>query len=103
MDVKTIRNKIQALSSNNGSSKREKIDYSTIYWKPKKEGKYQIRIVPSKYNTSFPFKEFMIHYGYNGISGHAKTFEKWADEGKRINYEMENIYEIINYVLLILD
>ena len=39
-----------------------------------------------------PNSRFMIHYGYNGISGHTKIFEKWADEGKRINYMMENIY-----------
>ena len=63
MDLKAIRNKMQSLSSN-GSGKREKIDYSTIYWKPKKEGKYQIRILPSKHNASFPFKEFMVHYGF---------------------------------------
>lgn len=39
-----------------------------------------------------PNSRMMIHYGYNGMSGHTKIFEKWADEGKRINYEMENIY-----------
>lgn len=50
-------------------------------------------ILQSGYNrVMMPHSKFMIHYGYNGISGHAKTFEKWADEGKRINYEMENIY-----------
>lgn len=35
---------------------------------------------------------FMIHYGYDGGNGHSKLFEKWADEGKIVNYEMENIY-----------
>ena len=35
---------------------------------------------------------FMIHYGSEGYTGHSKTFEKWADEGKRVNYKMENIY-----------
>lgn len=39
-----------------------------------------------------PNSRFMIHYGYNGSSGHTKIFEKWADEGKRLNYQMENIY-----------
>lgn len=39
-----------------------------------------------------PNSRFMIHYGYDGKYGHSKTFEKWADEGKRINYQMENIY-----------
>jgi ATP-dependent protease ClpP protease subunit len=39
-----------------------------------------------------PNSRFMIHYGYNGSSGHTKIFERWADEGKRLNYQMENIY-----------
>jgi ATP-dependent Clp endopeptidase proteolytic subunit ClpP len=39
-----------------------------------------------------PNSRMMIHYGYGGVSGHAKITEKWSDEGKRINYEMENIY-----------
>ena len=39
-----------------------------------------------------PNSRFMIHYGYNGLSGHTKIFEKWAEEGKKINYTMENIY-----------
>jgi ATP-dependent Clp endopeptidase proteolytic subunit ClpP len=39
-----------------------------------------------------PNSRFMIHYGYNGNSGHSKIFEKWSDEAKRINYQMENIY-----------
>lgn len=39
-----------------------------------------------------PNARFMIHYGYDGKSGHAKIVYKWADEGKRINWEMENIY-----------
>ena len=39
-----------------------------------------------------PNSKFMIHYGYDGRYGHSKIFEKWADEGKRVNYQMENIY-----------
>lgn len=39
-----------------------------------------------------PNSRFMIHYGYNGQSNHTKIFERWADEGKRINFDMEEIY-----------
>jgi ATP-dependent protease ClpP protease subunit len=39
-----------------------------------------------------PNSRFMIHYGYDGKAGHAKIVYKWADEGKRINWEMENLY-----------
>jgi hypothetical protein len=34
----------------------------------------------------------MIHYGYNGQNNHTKIFEKWSDEGKKLNYQMENVY-----------
>jgi ATP-dependent Clp endopeptidase proteolytic subunit ClpP len=39
-----------------------------------------------------PNSRFMIHYGYSGIYSHTKIVEKWSDENKRLNYEMENIY-----------
>lgn len=39
-----------------------------------------------------PSSRFMIHYGSDGKSGHAKIVYKWADEGKRVNWEMENLY-----------
>jgi ATP-dependent protease ClpP protease subunit len=39
-----------------------------------------------------PNSRFMIHYGYDGKVGHAKIVYKWADEGKRVNWEMENLY-----------
>jgi ATP-dependent Clp endopeptidase proteolytic subunit ClpP len=38
-----------------------------------------------------PNARCMIHYGYMGWSGHSKTFDKWGDENKRINKEMEDI------------
>jgi hypothetical protein len=34
----------------------------------------------------------MIHYGYDGYAGHSKIFSKSGDEGKKVNYIMENIY-----------
>lgn len=39
-----------------------------------------------------PNSRFMIHYGYDGYIGHSKISSKWADEGKRINHQMENLY-----------
>jgi ATP-dependent protease ClpP protease subunit len=39
-----------------------------------------------------PNSRFMIHYGYDGRNDHVKTVEKWTDEGKRLSYEMENLY-----------
>ena len=39
-----------------------------------------------------PNSKFMFHYGSDGIQSHSRVFEKWADESKRNNYVMENIY-----------
>ena len=61
MDVNLIKNRLQALQSN--GQKKEKVDYSTYLWKPKSEGKYEIRIVPSKFDKKNPFTEVYLHYG----------------------------------------
>ena len=55
MDLNMIKSKLGSLQSTSGKSKGEKIDYTTLYWKPKQEGKYQLRIVPSKFNSEWPF------------------------------------------------
>lgn len=39
-----------------------------------------------------PYSKCMIHYGQNGMNTtHTKIFEKWADESKKTNKEMEDI------------
>lgn len=38
-----------------------------------------------------PNSRVMIHYGYDGMSGHSKTVQKWAEEFKKINREMEQV------------
>ena len=48
MDINAIKQKLNALQST--GQKKEKVDYSKYIWKPKQEGKYQIRIVPSTLN-----------------------------------------------------
>lgn len=61
MDINAIRAKLDSLN-NNGSGEREKVDYSKIFWKPEL-GKQTIRIVPSVFDPTFPFKELKFHYG----------------------------------------
>lgn len=40
-----------------------------------------------------PNSKFMMHYGYMGMdSNHTKVFEKWAEESKKINLDMEQIF-----------
>ena len=60
MDLNEIKQKLEGLQSK--PQQGQKIDYSTIYWKPS-IGKQQIRIVPSKYNPSNPFSELKFYYG----------------------------------------
>jgi hypothetical protein len=62
MDLSLIKQKLSA--SQTKGQKREKVDYSKIFWKPK-PGKYQIRILPSKFNKSNPFREVYFHYGFS--------------------------------------
>jgi hypothetical protein len=62
MDINAIKQRLNTLQSTNNTGKKEKIDYTKVYWKPKEEGKYQIRIVPSKLDPQNPFKEVFVHY-----------------------------------------
>jgi hypothetical protein len=64
MDISAIKQRLNALQSNSNSSKKEKIDYTKVLWKPKEEGKYQIRFVPSKLDPKNPFQEIFVHYGF---------------------------------------
>lgn len=76
MDLKSIKNKLNALQSK--GQKKEKVDYSKYLWKPKSEGKYQIRIVPSKLDETNPFKEVFVHYGFSKFPIYALT--NWGEK-----------------------
>lgn len=60
MDLELIKQKLNDYQNKN--VKKEKVDYTKIMWKPK-AGRYQIRIVPSKFDKSNPFREVYYHYG----------------------------------------
>jgi len=62
MDLSVIKQKLSA--SQTKGQKREKVDYTKIFFKPK-PGKYQIRILPSKFDKSNPFREVYFHYGFS--------------------------------------
>lgn len=59
MNLDQIKAKLAGL--NNNGQEREKIDYDKIFWKPT-NGKHNVRILPSVYDPSFPFKELKFHY-----------------------------------------
>ena len=63
MDLSKIKNRLDNLNQSSKPKSTEKKDYTLIYWKPKAEGKFQIRFVPSKLNKDNPFQEIFMHYG----------------------------------------
>ena len=63
MDLNKIKSRLDNLNQASKPKQTEKKDYTLVYWKPKAEGKYQIRFVPSKINKDNPFQEIFMHYG----------------------------------------
>ena len=82
MDLKSIKNKLSALQTS--GQKKEKVDYSKYLWKPKQEGKYQIRIIPSKLDKSNPFKEVFVHYGFSKFPVYALT--NWGEKDPIVEF-----------------
>ena len=84
MDINAIKQRLNSLQSNQNTSKKEKIDYSKVYWKPKQEGKYQIRIVPSKNDPKNPFQEVFVHYGISKFPIYALT--NWGEKDPIVEF-----------------
>lgn len=82
MDLNLIKNKLAA--SQKPASSTEKTDFSTVLWKPKTAGKYQIRIVDSKYDPSNPFKEVFVHYGFSKFPIFALT--NWGEKDPIVEF-----------------
>jgi len=59
MDLNQIKSKLESLQSQTNSNKGTG---KSLFWKPS-VGKQQVRVVPNKYNKSFPFTEMMFYYG----------------------------------------
>ena len=82
MDLNSIKSKLIALQSQ-GKSK-EKVDYSKSLWKPKSEGKFTIRIVPSILDKKNPFKEVFVHYGISKFPIYALT--NWGEKDPIVEF-----------------
>ncbi len=81
MNVDKIRERLNSLNKpkgSNGGENRQKVDMSLYLWKPKAEGKYKLRFVPSKFDKEFPFKEVLLHYGYAKFPIYALT--NWGEK-----------------------
>ena len=97
MDIKAIKQKLNALQST--GQKKEKVDYSKYLWKPKAEGKYQIRVVPSVLNKSNPFQEVFVHYGFSKFPIYALT--NWGEKDPIVEFakSLRNTQEKENWQL----
>jgi hypothetical protein len=75
MDLNLAKQKLAA-SQNKGNQTREKIDYTKIFFKPK-PGKYQVRILPNKYDKAWPIREVQFHYGF--AKGPILALSNWGE------------------------
>jgi len=85
MDINAIKQRLNSLQSS--GQKKEKVDYSKYYWKPKQEGKYQIRIVPSILNKENPFQEVFVHYGFSKFPIYALT--NWSEKDPIVEFSKQ--------------
>ena len=97
MDINAIKQRLNSLQSS--GQKKEKVDYSKYYWKPKQEGKYQIRIVPSAINKENPFQEVFVHYGFSKFPIYALT--NWGEKDPIVEFakQLRNTSEKENWQL----
>jgi hypothetical protein len=87
MDLNKIKNRLESLNQDTKPTNKEKKDYTLVYWKPKQEGKYQIRFVPSKLNKDNPFQEVFIHYGVGKYPIVALT--NWGEKDPIVDFTKE--------------
>ena len=112
MNLKSVKERLVSLQ--NQGQKKEKVDYKKFFWKPTVEGKYVIRIIPSKFDSENPFREVFIHYGFtkyplyslsnwgekDPIEDFAKKLQKQGDkesyiQGKKLEPKMRVMVPII--------
>ena len=84
MDLNKIKSRLDNLNQAAKPKNTEKKDYTLIYWKPKAEGKYQIRFVPSKLNKDNPFQEVFMHYGVGKFPIVALT--NWGEDDPIVEF-----------------
>lgn len=87
-NIDLIKQRLLKLQSKGSSS--EKIDYSTIFWKPKL-GKQVVRIVPRKDNKDYPFYEIPFHQ-YNVFKKSVYSLEAFGENDPVVQLVKE-LYE----------
>jgi len=77
MDLSLIKQKLASSQTKGQKKVYEKVDYTKIFWKPK-VGKHQVRILPSKFDKSNPFREVYFHYGFS--KGPILSLTNWNEK-----------------------
>lgn len=87
MDINLIKNRLTAIQSKGKQSeKKEKVEYSTFFWKPE-VGKHVIRIIPSKFDSASPFKEIYMHYGFKKYP--ILSLINWGEKDPIVEFSQE--------------
>ena len=81
MDLNEIKNRLQSLQNKKSGGNKE--DRSKYFWKPS-VGKQVVRIVPSKFDKSNPFKEVLFHYGVGNRS--MVALSNWGEKDPIIEF-----------------
>ena len=81
MDQNEIKKRLEAFEQK--KEKKEKVDTKKFFWKPT-TGKQVVRIVPSKENPKYPFKEVFVHYGVNKFPMLALT--NWGEKDPIVEF-----------------
>ena len=84
MDLNAIKSRLSSLNQDAKPKTGEKKDYTLVYWKPRQEGKYQIRFVPSLISKSNPFQEVYMHYGVGKYPIVALT--NWGEQDPIVDF-----------------
>jgi len=84
MDLNAIKSHLSSLNQDAKPKTGEKKDYTLVYWKPRQEGKYQIRFVPSLINKNNPFQEVYMHYGVGKYPIVALT--NWGEQDPVVDF-----------------
>jgi len=95
MDLQAIKAKLNALQAKPGVNQRK--DLTETMWRPT-TGKHTIRIVPSAFDKTSPFKELFIHYGIGNAKvmispinfGEKDPIVDFANELKKGPYDRDN-------------
>jgi hypothetical protein len=82
MDINSIKNRLNSLQNKKGGS-QNKEERAKNFWKPS-VGKQIIRVVPSKFDKTNPFKEVYFHYGVANRSMVALT--NWGEKDPIVEF-----------------